>query len=387
TMNDTYGFPTSVGLRNLSIPDSLAPIPEWERDCFGDVDGIITDMPDEAEYRSNLSLIFMDSKNSYNYRFSYAPYIAGENRRTNWKLEVIDDQAEARASIFFSDRSGNDTTIVVVFFPTLISIHEKEYKFEKMEIGEEKEHTFWIVNDSKIRDIDLTQLKLKYKDQGFEILDNSTTTIIHPLDSVSFTVKFTATKEGHFYDSIGAGNPCLFWWKAYIQANVGEPRISVGRYDFDDVTVDDSKYGLVTVENIGSSALEIYRYTGPELKPVFEVIDWLAFDEFGNDPTYEYPWIIKPGVEKLFEVKFTPDAEGYFSDSIVFISNTERPEGVEIDSVGELDGSGKLTGVPDKLADYPNLKLMPSPVKDILIIQNSGAALKTDKITIINLNG
>ncbi|MCK5742674.1 MAG: T9SS type A sorting domain-containing protein, partial [Chlorobi bacterium] len=160
-----------------------------------------------------------------------------------------------------------------------------------------------------------------------------------------------------------------------------------GSYDFGCVKVGWSKYGMITVCNFGSSALEIYEYIGPTLKPVFKVLDWLAFNETGNDPTYDDPWIIKPGVEKWFEVRFIPDVEGDFSDSIVFISNTDRPEGVEIDSVGELNGCGEITGVTDKLADYPGIKLMPSPVKDILIIQNEGAALTTNKITIIDLSG
>ncbi|MCK5742901.1 MAG: hypothetical protein KAH48_11830, partial [Chlorobi bacterium] len=157
---------------------------------------------------------------------------------------------------------------------------------------------------------------------------------------VSFTVKFTATEDGIFEDSIGVGDPCFFWYKAYVRVNVGTPRILVGRYDFGDVTVDDSKYGMVTVQNIGSEALEIYDYRGPELEPVYEVVDWNSFELNGADPTYEDPWIIKPGVEKIFEVKFTPDVEGFFLDSVVFISNTDRPADTHIDSVGELTGTG-----------------------------------------------
>ncbi|MDA3843113.1 MAG: choice-of-anchor D domain-containing protein, partial [Candidatus Kapabacteria bacterium] len=337
---DTYGFPTSVALGDLSIPDTVAPDPEWEIDCFGNVDGKVTDMPDEAEYRSNLSLIYMASQLSYNYIFEYGRIIAGETRKTDWSLEVIDKQQEARAVLVFSDRRGNDTTIVIDFYPTLISIHEDEYNFGRLAVGESAEHTFWVINDSKVGDLNLTQLKLLFGTQGFEITENPIVTIVPPLDSVSFKVKFTATEEGMYEDSIGVGDPCFFWYKAYVQANVGAPRIVVGRYDFGSVNVDDSKYGIVTVQNIGSSALEIYSYTGPELKPVYEVLDWMAFEEYGEDPTDEKPWIIKPGVEQIFEVKFTPDAEGIFLDSVVFTSNTDRPTDTYIDSVGELTGTG-----------------------------------------------
>ncbi|MCK5740967.1 MAG: hypothetical protein KAH48_02015, partial [Chlorobi bacterium] len=261
---DTYGFPTSVALGDLSIPDTVCPDPEWTVDCFGNADGKVTDMPDEAAYRSNLSLIYMDSEFSFNYRFDYEDFVAGEDRRANWELEVIDKQQEARAVLVFIDRRGNDTTIVIEFFPTLISIHEDEYNFGRLAVGESAEHTFWVINDSKVGDLDLTQLKLLYKTQGFEIINNPTAIILPPLDSVEFIVKFTATEEGMFEDSIGVGDPCFFWYKGYVQANVGAPRIVVGRYDFGSVNVDASKYGMVTVQNIGSSALEIYSYTGPE---------------------------------------------------------------------------------------------------------------------------
>ncbi|MCK5742677.1 MAG: choice-of-anchor D domain-containing protein [Chlorobi bacterium] len=338
---DTYGYPTSVALGDLSIPDTVAPDPQWEVDCFGNFDGTINDMPDDAAYRSNLSMIYMDSENSFNFVFEYAPFIAGETRKTSWNLEVIDLQQEARAVIVFSDRRGNDTTIVCEYFPTLISIHEDEYNYGRLAVGESAEHTFWVINDSEVGDLDLTQLKLKFGDQGFEIIDDPTQVIIPPLDSVSFTVKFTATEEGMFYDSIGVGDPCFFWYKAYIEANVGAPRITVGRYDFGDVTVDESKYGIVTVENIGSSALEIYSYTGPELKPVYTITDITNLsDGFDAQPSIVKPWVIKPGIEKTFEVKFTPDAEGIFLDSVVFFSNTDRPIDTHIDSVGELTGTG-----------------------------------------------
>ncbi|MCK5741594.1 MAG: hypothetical protein KAH48_05200, partial [Chlorobi bacterium] len=338
---DTYGFPTSVALGDLSVPDTVCPDPEWEIDCLGSVDGKVTDMPNEAEYRSNLSLVYMDSEFSFNYDFDYDNFIPGDTRKISWTLKVRDSQQEARAVIYFSDRRGNDTVITVEFFPTLISIHEDEYNFGRLAIGDEKEHTFWILNDSKVGDLDLTQLKLKFGSVGFEITETPVSVIVPPLDSVSFKVKFAATEEGVFFDSIGVGDPCFFYYKAYIKANVGAPRIAVGRYDFGSLTVDDSKYGIVTVQNIGSSTLEIYEYTGPTLSPVYEINDMTSLsDGFEDQPSAINPWIINPGVEKTFEVKFTPDVQGDFIDSVVFITNTDRPEETEIDSVGDLTGKG-----------------------------------------------
>ncbi|MCK5741729.1 MAG: T9SS type A sorting domain-containing protein, partial [Chlorobi bacterium] len=383
-----YGFPAGVALKDLTINDTLCPDPEWEPDCSGDVEGIVNDRPNNSEFRSNLASIYMNTEYSFNYRFAYNEFIAGTDKSADWYLEVIDNLQAARATLVFSDRSGNDTTIVLEYFPTLVSINEEQYDFGKIKFGENKVHKFWIKNDSEVGDLNLTQLRLKHQNRGFKIIDNPTPCILQPLDSVSFTVEFTVCEEGIYTDSIGFGDPCFFWYKSFVKIQVGEPRILVGMYDFGSVEVGSNKYGIVTVQNIGSATLEIYDYTGPQLKPVYEVMDWTAFEEFGKDPTFENPWIIKPGIEKLFEVRFSPDKEGVCLDSVVFMSNTARPLNTYIDSVGELTGSGQITGlVSDKLADYPNIKLMPSPVQDILIIQNKGAALTTNKITIIDLNG
>nr|MDA3843509.1 T9SS type A sorting domain-containing protein [Candidatus Kapabacteria bacterium] len=301
-----------------------------------------------------------------------------------FSLSVFDPDQEGRAEITFIDRRGNDTTITIEYYPTLFSIHEDYFDFGRLPLGESKTHRLWIVNDSKFKEFELSELKLKSGDQGFEIIDGPTENIFPPASGRTFTVKFTGTEKGNFSDSIGVGDSCIFQYSARIEASVGAPRIIVGRCYFGDVTVDNSKFGMVTVQNIGSSALEIYEYTGPRLDPVFEVTDWTEFNEFEAKPTYQYPWKIQPGVEKVFEVKFTPDAEGYFSDSVVFISNTERPDGVEIDSVGELNGTGiKAYLVANgynwlrRRIDRPGtFDVAPYPVDppdQVILIENSGS--------------
>ncbi|MCK5741375.1 MAG: IgGFc-binding protein, partial [Chlorobi bacterium] len=228
----SYGFPLGGGYFDLSIPDTVPPNVEWTIDCLGNVSGTVTDMPDDIEYRSNLSMVYMETQSAYNFDFRYEAFIAGETRSTTFTLKVIDTQQEGRAVIVFSDRRGNDTTITFEYYPTLFSIHEDEYNFGRLAVGESSVQQFWIVNDSKHKEFELSELNLKYGNQGFEITDSPVTAIVPPLDSISFRVKFTATERGSFEDSIGVGDTCVFRYAAHIKANVGAPRIAVGSYDF-----------------------------------------------------------------------------------------------------------------------------------------------------------
>jgi hypothetical protein len=121
---DSYGYPTSSALADMEKADSSAPIPTYTLENDGSVKGaIITDMPNDDSLRSNLALIFMDNIESYNYTFDYEPFIAGETRSTNWTLTVIDKNKDAKATLLFSDRCGNDTTIVVEYTAPVNSVH------------------------------------------------------------------------------------------------------------------------------------------------------------------------------------------------------------------------------------------------------------------------
>jgi hypothetical protein len=93
------------------------------------------------------------------------------------------------------------------------------------------------------------------------------------------------------------------------------------------------------------------------------------------------PIVLQPGDYIEVDGEFRAPEVGLFKATITTVSDAET-EATSVWTGGDLS-----TAVSDRLSDYPNIKLMPSPVQDILIIQNKGAALTTDKITIIDLNG
>jgi hypothetical protein len=70
------------------------------------------------------------------------------------------------------------------------------------------------------------------------------------------------------------------------------------------------------------------------------------------------------------------------------LSNTERPYNIRVDSTAELTGTGIIIdGVSNNFSEYLGLKLMPNPVQNTLTIENSGAFLNADKVSVIDLNG
>jgi hypothetical protein len=59
---DSYGFPTSVALGDLTKPDTVCPYPTWTMDCAGIIaNGNVLDLPNNDEVRSNLSIIYHHS--------------------------------------------------------------------------------------------------------------------------------------------------------------------------------------------------------------------------------------------------------------------------------------------------------------------------------------
>jgi hypothetical protein len=113
---DSYGYPTSAVLADLEKTDTLCPVPTYTMEKNGYVkNGVVTDMPDDDKIRANLAMMYMDDFKSYNYKFDYRPFVAGETRTTTWTLDVIDTILNAKATLIFTDRRGNDTTIVVKY--------------------------------------------------------------------------------------------------------------------------------------------------------------------------------------------------------------------------------------------------------------------------------
>jgi len=356
---DSYGFPTSVALGDLTIIDTLPPEPEWLMDCEGNVNATtgtkyVTDKPDDPENRSNLSTVYMHSEVSYNYILEVSDFMPCEDERAAWKLETIDPTEDALAVVTFTDCAGNDTTLFIEYNAPDIKLVEKEYDFGRHSVGQTSWHMFHLINESSTAPWTVTEINLKQKDlegnpQGFTLWNETKTgplqfpITIPPLDSLHFWVQFNATAEGEFWDSIGFGDTCFFYYKSYVQADVGMPVIDVSDWNFPPTNVGGTNYGEFTIKNIGSVNLEIYDYEGPSLvgqKSGLKIYDSQELVDANITP--QNPLILAPNKSRTFQLRFRPDDTLSYPDEIRFISNTSPVtiQGDPADSICVITGRG-----------------------------------------------
>jgi hypothetical protein len=221
---DSYGHPASVALGDLEKQDTLAPDPQWILASDGTVQGTggkdeatVEDLP-RNDSRSNLAMIYFDSHESFNYRFTYKDFIPGESAMTTWRAWVNDVAKDAKAVITFSDRCGNDTTIIIEYFVRKLDF-KPDLDFGKVLLGDSAIKDIWLYNFSSSRSYTITELKLKSNTTNFQIMD-----IILPMgipinDSIKVRIKFLARDLGEFIDSIGAGDSFFFEYTGQLKAN------------------------------------------------------------------------------------------------------------------------------------------------------------------------
>lgn len=392
---DSYGFPTSMAIIDLEKADSLTPVPYFELTCDGntiDKKTYVIDMPENDTIRSNMSVVLFDKNNSFNYEFKCDKFIPGETRTLKWSLKVIDPSLDAKAIITFSDKKGNDTTLIVEYFAVKLSITPKNYYFGNVKIGEQKSQQFSIKNESEtssayITELILKTLKEKLNSQGFELFYSfDINQPILPKDSRNFLITFQATTGGEFKDSIGVGDTCFFKYRTLIRANVGVPIINVSDIDFGKVTVGSSPPPrIATISNTGTTSITISSFKDMNLRNFSHNLPLV------ND---ENPIIIEKGGQFQFEVLFKPDSVKDYNDSIVFLSDAGR----DFDPVCFLSGIGvepQLEATSDdwgrkrvhlsKYDSYPyfNFSPYPSPSGSLVLTNNGTKEVTLNNISII----
>ena len=378
---DSYGFPTSSALADLSTPDTLAPYVEYEKDCSGMVTGKVIDEPRiDPENRSNLGLIYMDRPNSFNYTFDVEPFVVGEDATTNWTLIINDETVNAKAHLVFQDRAGNRKDTVIEHYAVSPSIVEYEqnygtFKMTTPPIEQTYQFTLTNVGDRDIDadhyhvylTLDSRELDNKPSDirvyQNFDLMSFENVDLA-PLASgqeIKFNVKFTARVEGTFRDSIGVividkstGDTCVYKYFTLIEAFVGNQYIIADDYDFKQQVVN-SRSNTVTLQITNpkitgynaTTSLKVtgYTTTGDNVGVVgsgaiFEVDN---LDKISDaNPLY-----IAPGGTYQFKVSFRPDAVRSFGSEIKFIADASLPDNVTI-----LKGVGVQPGLTVNSEDW-----------------------------------
>ena len=321
---DSYGLPANLALRDISQKDSLPPIPRYQLRCDGTLINptnqteilVLEDLPKDSS--SGLSYIFFDKTQSYNYEFGFEQFIPGISKSTKWWLKIQNPNKDAKAVITFSDRAGNDTTLLISYKATNLSLTPDKYFFGNLMLGEQKTKTFTLKNESSVSPFHMKELKLKtLKDnlasKGFTLeYSFNPDTILKPKEFVNFNITFRATQKGEFRDSIGVGDTCFFNYLGLVWASVEMPFVYISDIDFKQGVIGKKYAQTATIKNFGSSPVQI---TGVKKNKLIA----FTFDDFLYSE--QNPLILNTGEEYNFEVYFTPNAEKKFIDTIEFIFN------------------------------------------------------------------
>ncbi|MBS1536830.1 MAG: choice-of-anchor D domain-containing protein [Bacteroidetes bacterium] len=379
---DSYGMPAGGGLQDLITIDTLKPNPTWTMESNGSVgNGLITDSPDNTTFRSNLGLIYMDNNSSSNYQFSYdskKEFIAGKTQTTDWNLKVINPDINARAVLVFSDRAGNDTTILVEYKSFGLTIDAKDtIDFGVLKRGQGITMRFYITNTTTAP-ISLERLELKDNTKGFFVLLLPLPVVIAPSSSSPYVyADFSNNQVGVYIDQIGIGTSNQFAYKNYLKAEIADPVIVASDYDYGTKTVGTRTSSLqIQIKNTGKADLVLMgddHLTALAGTP-FEVKNW----------PMSYPLLIKRDDSVAVTVDFVPVKEGTFSAKIHFSSDA-----VLSDSVVELRGSSIMTDVTETEAKPSGIltKLTPQPTSGTATLTLTMPSSQIVSITIINMLG
>ncbi len=336
---DSYGFPTSVALYDLSFPDTVNPDPRWLQLCNGDVVGpngtgpaTVRDLPEDMDIRSNLAFIWRDESNSFNYEFEYKDFVPGEDQTTTWSAYVPDKSKDGRLVLNFVDRRGNDTVIQIIYTSPGTELRPTLLDFGFLKTGQSNTMRFHIVNTSTGPKT-VNRVEMKEGGQGFTFVNLQLPVTIPAGDSVGVDVIFNATVDGQFKDSVGFDICDEMVYFTELRAGVGNPQILAGitpdlpcDAQFNQVTVNESTTRPVRISNPGNYPLTITGATGPT-NPAFTTN--LGTGEF------TYPFVINPNESKNFIVTFTPTSTINYTDQIVFQADASTP-----DPVATLCGEG-----------------------------------------------
>lgn len=362
---DTYGFPTSVALGDLTKSDDEEP-PEvtYEVECdgsvglHGDKKATVRDMPENSEIRSNLGAIFMVKEYSCNYKLEVEEFIPGTSPETNWSLEVIDKNINGRAVVVFADRNCNFTTIVVTYEAFNVELKEELTDFGLVKVGGNKDMEVQLINKNPTGPVTIGYVQLQSQVDGI----NSGFSIISPAAGdfplvlaandgsnedyfTTITVRFNAEEAGEFEDEILVGNDC-HETKAKVIAKSGAPEIIVADHDFGAVLVTRESTKSLEVRNTGTTALKFFRVVddqGNDLDPTGEsdVLGGIFKITWPNEYILDENYTLGPGETFQFKVTFTPaDVTAYHAE--IFF---ESEAGTITDNVSILDGVGIKGGL------------------------------------------
>ncbi len=133
TSYKAFGVPAYLGLRDLTVQDSLPPIFQFVQTDDGSIVGknpnekaMITDLYHPIDNSSKLSMVYNQFSNTVNYDVQIDRFIPGDDGSAYFTATVVDKSKDAQFVLTAIDRAGNDTTILVIQKATISSVRDIE---------------------------------------------------------------------------------------------------------------------------------------------------------------------------------------------------------------------------------------------------------------------
>jgi hypothetical protein len=365
---DSYGYPLSAALSDLRSPDVDRPLVTKTKDCNGFVTADVLDMPEDINIRSNLSSVDLLPE-SFNYAIEVDYFEAGLSPGTSYRLRVVDGTKDALAIVQIYDKAGNVTYDTTTFTAVNVVADPNDVDFGTLFTGQSGTRTLTLRNLSA-RQVTITQTQLQKGDQGFTIVDPTTS---FTLDSAGkagaekvVTVRFDATAAGDFVDSLGIRDECGFHWIAALRANVGTPIIQVSDEDFGKWPLAaPAKPGRIYIRNVSTDGGKL-TVTGVAQ----DINDKVVFTLPNGLPAF--PLVIAAGDEVPLNVAFKPGAVRPYLDSIVF--NHNAPPNAANDPTGVLKGEGIQGALVATSFDWGRRRVGSGPHPATLTLTNVGTS-------------
>jgi|GEM_PF-998657 len=348
---DSYGYPTAAALKDLSTPDTIPPLVEWEIDCLGLVEGgTAQDLPEDKNIRSNLYDIRVIQEETFNFGdVDFEPKVAKgtkvippDTEIATWTIQVEDITKEAQATIMFMDRAGNITIDTIMYYPQELVLvddvtgdAENSFYGADIRIGDKVVRTFKITNQSELDSLVIDRIELKFGDNGFKILTFPESPI-GPMESTYMDVEFEGTEQGRFTDVLGVGNDCIFDFTMNLEAIVGMALIEAYDVDFDTPFNISNKNAKAMKKKLILSA-SCNSEVGSDL-----IITGIDDSNLPAEFTHNIPNSFtiptgdgESGVRE-FEIEFMPTTTGDFNGHIAFIAENGGCDSISVITASAL---------------------------------------------------
>ena len=336
--SDSYGYPTSGLFPDLTKLDTVPPkatvFPGDSIIESGQYKGIVTDMPDEDTYRTNLAKIELDVLQSYNFSFSFDPIVPGETRTTNWFLNAVEPDRNARAIIRFYDRRGNLTELNIVRSVKKLASIPEELNFGRHKTGNNNILMQAILSNISDDTVTINANDLIFKNSYFELTSaNQFPITLKPSDNLTVMVKPKLLPTGSYIDTL-VFNGGLFKNVRVLLARITYlvPQIEVASIlDFGQKSIYDDfiSYKTLLIKNSSEFDEKIFRFDLPSDNAFSTLIS--NSDQYGN---LNEPYLLMPSTVFDYQVGFKPKEVKIYLDSITVYTES-YPNGLKTIIKGE----------------------------------------------------